>query len=168
MNYFLRQAQTSDLAALILLDRASDSAAHWSEEQYRDAIASMISDPAASLRRIVLLAVQAETPVQLAARLTAHVTAMLIGKAVAGEWEVENLAVLPAFRRRGMAAALVAKLLEIARQGNATGIFLEVRESNLAARKLYERFNFLQTGRRPGYYQNPAEAAILYALQLHP
>jgi ribosomal-protein-alanine N-acetyltransferase len=49
-----------------------------------------------------------------------------------------------------------------ARETNSSSIFLEVRESNAAARTLYELASFEQTGRRKSYYTNPAEDAILY------
>jgi [ribosomal protein S18]-alanine N-acetyltransferase len=55
----------------------------------------------------------------------------------------------------------------IQRAGNdaAPAILLEVRESNLPARRLYEKHGFREVGRRRAYYRDPAEAAILYALR---
>ena len=47
----------------------------------------------------------------------------------------------------------------------ASRILLEVRESNLAARRLYEKHGFRESGRRPKYYSNPIEDAILYTLR---
>jgi ribosomal-protein-alanine N-acetyltransferase len=57
-------------------------------------------------------------------------------------------------------------LLDQAERAVASKIFLEVRESNLPARRLYEKHGFHETGRRRGYYQNPAEDAILYVRDL--
>lgn len=53
-------------------------------------------------------------------------------------------------------------LLDEARQ-NGEAVFLEVRESNMAARRLYEKLGFAETGRRRGYYANPPEDAVLYS-----
>ena len=74
-----------------------------------------------------------------------------------GECELLNLAVGPEFRRRGIARRLVGALAG-AHCGN---IFLEVRESNLAARNLYKSMEFKEIGVRPGYYDLPLEAAIV-------
>lgn len=73
------------------------------------------------------------------------------------EREILNLTTLPPFRRKGLALALVRALLA---QGSGV-VFLEVRESNEAARKLYRRAGFEEIGRRSGYYQSPPEAAIV-------
>jgi ribosomal-protein-alanine N-acetyltransferase len=59
---------------------------------------------------------------------------------------------------------LLSELLDIARGGGAKAIFLEVRESNQAARALYEKWAFLESGRRRRYYQEPDEDAILYRI----
>jgi ribosomal-protein-alanine N-acetyltransferase len=75
----------------------------------------------------------------------------------ADELEILNLAVAPAHRRRGVAQALLRAVLQ-SLEGTA---FLEVRESNGAARKFYESMGFRTLGRRPGYYTDPHEAAIV-------
>ena len=73
-----------------------------------------------------------------------------------GEREILNLAVHPDRRRQKIASALLKQ--ELARGG---AFFLEVRESNMAARKLYESLGFRAIGRRNQYYVNPAETAIV-------
>ena len=75
----------------------------------------------------------------------------------AGEGEILNLAVAPEFRRAGLARRLVGALLS----GYRGYIFLEVRESNRAARNLYKSLGFYEVGCRPGYYEKPLEAAIV-------
>jgi ribosomal-protein-alanine N-acetyltransferase len=57
-------------------------------------------------------------------------------------------------------------LLSAARETNSDSVFLEVRESNVAARSLYEKAGFEQEGRRKSYYTNPMEDAVLYRLIL--
>lgn len=81
---------------------------------------------------------------------------------IAGESELLNLAVTPMLRRGGVGARLLTAALDWARDRGARETFLEVRASNRAAIALYEREGFRAVGRRPDYYQAPAEDAILY------
>jgi ribosomal-protein-alanine N-acetyltransferase len=92
--------------------------------------------------------------------------AFLIGRAVADEFEVLNLAVTPAQRRRGIALRLMNEALRHARTSGANRAYLEVRSSNKAAIALYSRFSFTEWGRRPGYYQYPVEDALVLAFDL--
>lgn len=87
----------------------------------------------------------------------------LLGRVVAGEAEVLTVAVRPVAQGRGVGLQLVrAFLAEAARRG-ADSAFLEVAETNLAARAVYARAGFRQTGRRRGYY-HAADAAPVDAL----
>lgn len=81
---------------------------------------------------------------------------------IAGESELLNIAVAPAARRGGLGAELLHAALDWAGARGARETFLEVRESNRGAITLYEKAGFRAVGRRPGYYQAPAEDAILY------
>ena len=82
----------------------------------------------------------------------------LVVRAVAAdEREILNLAIDPDFRRRGIASALIRNV--VSEMPGAW--FLEVRESNQRAIHLYQKLGFALAGKRPGYYQNPAEAAIV-------
>ena len=76
-----------------------------------------------------------------------------------GEREILSLVVDPANRRQGIGRALVEA--ELASCSKGTTWFLEVRESNAAAISLYAAVGFTASGRRPGYYHDPAEAAIV-------
>jgi len=73
------------------------------------------------------------------------------------ELEILNLAVDPPFRRRGVARSLITQLLANFR-GN---VYLEVRQSNIAARKLYHSLGFETIGVRKDYYDSPGESAIV-------
>lgn len=77
------------------------------------------------------------------------------------EWELLNLAVAPAFRRRGAAQRLVKSILESHQTSTGISVFLEVRESNLAARTLYKSLNFQEIDIRREYYNQPLESAIV-------
>lgn len=72
------------------------------------------------------------------------------------EREILNLAVLPAYRRLGVARALLQSELQY-----PAIYYLDVRESNAAARSLYESFGFVEISRRKNYYRSPDETAIL-------
>jgi [ribosomal protein S18]-alanine N-acetyltransferase len=89
-----------------------------------------------------------------------EVTGFLLGQQVADQAEILNLAVLPAHRRSGNAAALLASTIAEFQARGALRIFLEVRESNAAAISFYEKHNFTVVGRRPACYQDPEEAAL--------
>jgi ribosomal-protein-alanine acetyltransferase len=76
---------------------------------------------------------------------------------VPGEREILFIAVDPAHRRHGIAKTLLQNELN----GLRGEWFLEVRESNLAAIRLYESLGFCQAGRRENYYSHPPESAIV-------
>jgi ribosomal-protein-alanine acetyltransferase len=80
---------------------------------------------------------------------------------VSGDAEILNLAVAADWRRRGIGKRLMETALEAARERGATRVFLEVRESNAGARAFYARLGFSQDGRRPNYYRDPREDALL-------
>ena len=90
----------------------------------------------------------------------------LIARHLPPEWELENVVVAPSARQKGVGRQLLEALLTAARETNSESVFLEVRDSNTAARSLYERTGFQQHGRRKSYYSNAIEDAILYHLPL--
>lgn len=75
--------------------------------------------------------------------------------------DIMNVAVDPAQRGRGIAKALLTELEQQLRQQGVTSILLEVRPSNTPAVGLYTSLGFVQVGRRPRYYQNPREDALI-------
>ena len=93
-------------------------------------------------------------------------TGFLVVRTLGWEWEIENIAVETASIRRGLGSQLLHALLSQARSEKIIAIWLEVRESNQAARRLYEKFLFQEHGRRPNYYHNPEDIAIIYKLCL--
>ncbi len=82
---------------------------------------------------------------------------------VLGEGFINNIAVLPDFRRRKIARKLMGKLIELYLP-RCEYITLEVRKSNAAAIKLYKDYNFKQTGVRKNFYRDPQEDALIYTL----
>lgn len=87
---------------------------------------------------------------------------------VLDESELLEIAVQPAMQGRGYGKALLAQAIALARRNGAVRMFLEVRESNARARKMYTSFGFEETGRRKNYYptENGREDAILMTAQL--
>ena len=81
-------------------------------------------------------------------------------QSVLGESDVMNLAVRPDHRRQGVGRALVERLIwELSEENHC--LLLEVRAGNEAALALYRSLGFRQVGRRPKYYRNPPEDALI-------
>jgi ribosomal-protein-alanine N-acetyltransferase len=91
----------------------------------------------------------------LVAEIEGAVVAFLVTRILTeGECEVLNLAVAPQYRRRGLGRCLLQSVL-------CRTMFLEVRESNTAARAFYKSLGFQELTRRPGYYSDPLECGIV-------
>lgn len=155
----IRPAISADIPCLIDLDRGSAGAAHWTEEQYRN-----LFEPLHSASRLVLVAEQEPTE-DVATQPASGIVGFLVAQHAASEWELENVVVSPSERRKGTGKRLLKALLAAAHQ-TKDAVFLEVRDSNRAARSLYEKAGFRPVGRRKSYYANPFEDAVLYRLDL--
>jgi ribosomal-protein-alanine acetyltransferase len=157
----IRRAIPTDIPALIALEKQAATAAHWSPEQYEAVFSS--EGPF----RVVLLVEGSsveDSPIEDARVKDARVQGFIVGRAVSEDWEIENIAVAGAVRHRGLGTRLLEEFIALARARGAQSVFLEVRESNLAARQLYEKYAFVETGRRKRYYCEPEEDAIVYRL----
>jgi [ribosomal protein S18]-alanine N-acetyltransferase len=161
----IRLATPADIAAILALEQLCPSAAHWTELQYRNLLRNEVLGSIS--HRIALLAeLMSEETSATSAQTQPTLVAFLVAHRIDREWELENIAVAPAARRRGLATMLIEELLRRARESNSHSIFLEVRESNQLAHALYEKLGFAKSGLRKGYYQAPPEDAILYRLVL--
>ena len=80
---------------------------------------------------------------------------------VLDEGQITNIATHPDHRRRGLAGQVLEALLTEARARGLAFVTLEVRESNAAAIALYEKYGFATVGRRPRFYTQPTEAALI-------
>ncbi|HEX6068818.1 MAG TPA: ribosomal protein S18-alanine N-acetyltransferase [Longimicrobiaceae bacterium] len=100
----------------------------------------------------------------------ATVEGALVGYAITwtilDQAELGNVAVTPAARRRGVGRMLVEAALRRVRRRGARECFLEVRESNVGARRLYEELGFSAIGRRRRYYASPVEDALVMRVAL--
>jgi len=86
--------------------------------------------------------------------------------AVREELQLFDLAVHPTYRSRGHGSYLLTKMIDLALSRGISRIWLEVRVSGRAARRLYEKFSFVESGRRKNYYTDPAEDALVMSLGL--
>lgn len=150
----IRLAVGEDVPAMFAIEQASFSDP-WTEETIRSAL---------SLERMRVLVAEegAGEGRDGVRRLTGYVVALVVGD----EGEIADLAVAPEARRRGLGRALIDRMLvELAELG-VRSVYLEVRESNLAARTLYDSKGFRPIGRRRRYYRHPVEDALLLAREI--
>ena len=141
----IRPATPADIPLMRALELQAETAGHWAEREY-DALFAPDTP-----KRIALVAGEADH----------DITGFLIARCGMDEWEIENVVVATNRRRGGVGTALVHELRQLAEAACVPALLLEVRESNTAGRRLYEKIGFSQVGRRPGYYQRPAEDAVL-------
>lgn len=137
----IRSLQKEDIAAIESILRRSPEAAGWLPDIYA-------GQPA------------------WVAEADGKPVAFLIARTAADEMEILNLAVDPAQRRCGVGSGLLDAALTYGRLAGSRRVFLEVRESNLAARRFYQKHGFTVLGERPGYYGDPTENALLMAVVL--
>ena len=152
-NVRVRPAEPGDLPRLVEIASHSATAAHWNQAEYLKLFAP--NQPSSPLQD------QAQHRYALVVEQAGSVAGFIVGRQVADEWEIENIAVTGAARRCGLGSRLVGELLDHVRSRAGKTVFLEVRESNRAARALYEKWAFIEVGRRKAYYQNPAEDALI-------
>jgi ribosomal-protein-alanine N-acetyltransferase len=98
------------------------------------------------------------------AELDGRIVGMIVVWLIVEEAHVATVATDPEYRRQGIGQRLLAFALRRLIQDGARSSFLEVRESNLAAQEMYRKFGYEVTGRRPHYYRDNNEDAILMNL----
>jgi ribosomal-protein-alanine N-acetyltransferase len=146
----IRAMTVADLDTVLAIAAALPSAPHWPREAYAAALESE-----AWPQRIALVA-------ELAGSVAGFAVAVL----VAGEGEIESIAVARGQQRQGIGAALLDALQLALAEAGALTIVLEVRESNRVAADLYARAGFREIGRREGYYRHPVEDALRMQLDI--
>jgi len=83
------------------------------------------------------------------------------------EMQLLDLAIHPRYRHQGHGSFLLTKMIDLAFSREISRIWLEVRVSGSAARKLYEKFDFVERGQRKNYYTDPPEDALILSLGLN-
>jgi ribosomal-protein-alanine N-acetyltransferase len=145
MKFIVRKMMLEDVPAVIDLDHQSFSLP-WPERSFRFEI---MENPASRC---------------WIADMNGKVVGMIVVWLIVDEAHVATLATHPDFRRQGIAKRLLSHaLLQLIEEG-ARSSFLEVRESNFAAREMYRKFGYEETGRRRRYYSDNDEDAILMNL----
>lgn len=145
MNIQITPAANEHLPQLTALERICFPADPWSETLYRAAL----DNPA-----VAILLAQGEDGALLG---------YAVLSTVLDEGNLDNIAVAPEARRRGVADALLDVLTGFGRE-HLTTLMLEVRASNVAAIALYKKHGFAAVGQRKNYYDAPREDAILMTL----
>ena len=109
--------------------------------------------------------IQSELDNPLSLWIVAIVSGNVVGyvgsQSVLGWADMMNLAVAPDYRKQGIGRKLVETLIEKLKANEVTCLTLEVRVSNEPAVTLYNSMGFMEVGRRPGYYRNPKEDALI-------
>lgn len=149
-SFSIRPMRIEDVPRVYEIDRLSFSLP-WPERSYRFEInENSHSSP------WVVEAVQEDGSLEI--------IAMMVNWIIIDEAHIATIAVLPAYRRRGLAQRLLARGLLAAWERGARTAFLEVRRGNEAAQAMYKAFGFEIVGVRPRYYQDNHEDAILMTL----
>jgi ribosomal-protein-alanine acetyltransferase len=155
----VRAAVEADLPTLMEIAAEAETAAQWNPAEYKKLFApETLHDRAA-----------------LVIERNGSVAGFIVGHQIGGhylgrhqpgqqlgeEWDIENIAIRGQARRGGLGSLLLTEFLKLVHGRGGRAITLEVRESNLAARALYKKWTFLETGRRKKYYENPQEDALI-------
>lgn len=143
MGVDLRKASAGDVADVVAMERACYSDP-WPGTSF--------TALPANERVCFLVARETESQALLGFAIAWHVE---------DEGELANLAVAPEARRRGIGTALLQAVTSDALGRGTSQLYLEVRESNLAARQMYAAAGFEQVGRRTRYYRQPEEDALI-------
>ena len=142
-----RKAQAADLSSLEAVERATMTHP-WSEEQ----LAAELFHPAALV---------------LAAVLPEELAGFIVFRTHPPEAEILRLAVHPAWQQQGVGGKILQAGLQCLVGQGVSVSFLEVRRSNNVARSCYGRVGFTEVGRRPGYYRQPVEEAVVMQLDMN-
>ena len=95
-----------------------------------------------------------------------RIAGYIVARESAGELHINNVAVRDQYRRRGIGLALLGRIMETAKRLKVRVAFLEVRSGNKAAQALYQKIGFQPIARRPDYYSDPREDAVVMSLTL--
>ncbi len=134
-----------DLAEVLEIERASFTMP-WSETSFFNQIKNPRS-------------------ISKVARVGGRIAGYICASRVMDEGHILTFAVHPEQRKVGLASALISDMLSHLKEEGCRFIFLEVRVSNAAARKMYEKFGFRELGTRKNYYVSPVEDAVVMVLK---
>lgn len=147
----IRRMVAADVDRVVEITAASEGAPQWPRRNFE-----AVLDPS-SQNRVALIAEDSRTGAVLGFAVTALVPP---------EAEMESIAVSAGFQRRGVARRLFVAIADKLCRAGVSELLLEVRESNQAARAFYVALGFAEEGRRPSYYADPVEDAVLMRLRI--
>ena len=148
----IRSMMAADLDRVVEIAAALDDAPQWPRRVYESVLAS------SSPRRIALIAEDLGSGLAVG---------FVVASLIAPEAEVETIVVAAGFQRRGVARRLFEAMADDLGRSQVREVLLEVRRSNVAAQGFYRSVGFVEEGRRPGYYADPIEDAVLMRLRLN-
>lgn len=148
----IRRMTPADLDRVTKIARSLKNAPAWPLASYLAAL-----DPQSQPRRIALVAVDGES---------CAVMGFLVAVLLQPQAELETIAVAAQGQRRGLGRRLFAAMVAELTREQVTEVILEARASNQPALGLYRVLGFVETGRRPRYYADPVEDAVLMGLKL--
>jgi len=154
----VRSLKEGDLGAVVDLERRTPGAPHWSGKDYEDCLGG---EQARLLRR-AWIAERAGRVIGFAVVREVALDGALDG---ALECELESIVVGAEEQRCGVGGALLSTIIDSLKSTGATILMLEVRASNEAALRLYQRAGMVKVGARSGYYSGPQEGAILMQME---
>lgn len=144
MQIHIREGVREDISHLVALEKECFSSP-WSEKGFSDFFDSPYS-------------------VALVAECDGVICGYVGMYLISGEGEITNLAVTASYRRHGIGAMLISALKGT---DGLSRLMLDVRESNIAARSLYEKSGFKIDGKRKNFYEKPREDAVLMSLDIN-
>lgn len=152
----------SDIEGIIWIAKECNLS-YWSKNDYQNEIERVDS---------FMLSARVEQSVVgfIAARLTASSASSaptMEPKIVLPEADIMNIGVLPSFQKQGIGWRLLDSFFKECERKDVSNIWLEVRESNVQARDFYRRNRFIEVQKRPGFYSNPTEDAVLLKRKLN-
>jgi [ribosomal protein S18]-alanine N-acetyltransferase len=159
----IRPATPVDIDAIVTIERVAFSDPPWSRRSF----VSLLRDP-----HVQFLVAAVADPLPHAGRElhsapdVPEVAGYVVTWVVADEADVSNLAVSPGRQRRGIGRRLLEAAITGVQAVGARTVYLEVRESNVAALRLYDSRGFVVIGRRARYYRSPSEDALVLRLNL--
>lgn len=144
INFIIEPADLSDAYGISVIEKECFSAP-WSENQVKDEISK-------------------DNAIFLTAKSEGILCGYISGQLILDEFYINNVAVSEKYRNSGIASSLITALTDRLRSTECALATLEVRESNINARRLYEKFGFINLGIRKDFYSAPKENACIYTL----
>jgi [ribosomal protein S18]-alanine N-acetyltransferase len=160
----LRPMQPTDLDQVLAIAEQSPKAPRWQPSGYT---LYFVPDPQTHLLRTALVAIDSQAspgPAEEKVRGFAAATLLLDGQQ--NLCQLDSMAIHPNARRQGLGSALLRAILVWSADHNARHLALEVRAGNAPAIALYQRSGLRPEGRRPRYYTDPEEDALLLGMPI--